>query len=634
MNRLFIALDAVPEELRAGIRLLMEEYPIADRRGAVGGGNAQGRTVRFIRHEEDELGVSTERGVTTVRYRDRTHAFRAIGRFLGDPTPPGKPVRFSERPRFPFLGVMLDCSRNAVHTVESLREWLRRLALMGINALTLYTEDTYEVPSQPFFGYGRGPYAADELTELDAYAADFGIEMFPCIQTLAHLEQALQWPVYRGMIDRDGILLAGDERTYAFVEELIGAASAPFRSKRIHLGMDEAHGLGTGRYKQLFGEKRPFDIMVSHLDRVLQITRKLGLRPMMWSDMWFRIGSKRDDYYDKESVIPEDVIAIIPKDVTQVYWDYYHREEEFYRDWISRHRKLGTEPLVAPGLWTWNHFWTYYPFAFATVEPCMRACKALGVKELLMTMWGDDGAEADFMSALPVLQYYADHGYNESVDRAAVRANFHGVTGGSYDDWLQAAHIDAVSSVKDPSDGAPNTSKWLLWEDPMLGLWQPQLAAHSLGEEYGALADDLEAAAGKGGLMDDHLRFPAQIARVLARKCDLPSRLRKAYAAGERDALTAIRDVDLPWLIAETDKLRTVHRGFWFKQHKPQGWEVIEGRYGHLLARLQTTAWRLDEYLKGNISSLPELEERRERVYPGDAPNLRHERIVTASAIK
>ena len=630
MNRLHIALDRLPDELKPGVRLLMAEYPIASEqeKGA--------RTVRFVRGT-GELAVSSEAGATTVRYRERVHAFRAIGRLLGDPTPTDRPISFAERPRFALLGVMLDCSRNAVHTVGSLKAWLRRLALMGVNALTLYTEDTYEVPGEPFFGYGRGPYTEAELRELDEYAATFGIEMFPCIQTLAHLEQALQWPVYREITDLGGILLAEDERTYAFVEKLIAAAVAPFRSRRIHLGMDEAHGLGTGRYKQIRGERRGFEIMNAHLERVLAITRRMGLRPMMWSDMWFRIGSKRDDYYDREAVIPDDVIAMIPKDVTQVYWDYYHCDEEFYRDWITRHRKLGSEPLVAPGAWTWGHFWAYYPHAFATLEPCMRACKALGVRELLMTMWGDDGAECDFFSALPVLEYYAEHAYHDEVDEAALRAHFHGVTGSSYDAWIRADGIDAVSTLEKPGEFHPNPSKMLLWEDPLIGLWQPELGGHSYAEEYAALADELEAAAASGGLMDAHLRFPAQIARVLSSKCDLPTRVRKAYQAHDRAALEEIARDELPSLADQVRTLWEIHRSHWFVHHKPQGWEVTEGRYGHLIARLETAQWRLEAYLNGEAASLPELEEPHAHVYTGTPrrlPELKYGRIVTASHIK
>ena len=175
---------------------------------------------------------------------------------------------FAETARFDMLGVMVDVSRNGVLTPDAVKALLRRCALMGLNMVMLYTEDTYEVPGEPFFGYLRGRYTQEELHDLDDYAAALGIEMVPCIQTLAHLEQILQWPAYREYRDTHGVILAEEERTYELVEKMIAAATAPFRSKRIHLGMDEAHGIGTGRYRQRHGEKRPFDILNEHLARV------------------------------------------------------------------------------------------------------------------------------------------------------------------------------------------------------------------------------------------------------------------------------------------------------------------------------------------------------------------------------
>lgn len=50
---------------------------------------------------------------------------------------------------------------------------------MGYNTLMLYTEDTYEVDGQPYFGYMRGRYSKAELRELDDYAAEKGMELIP-----------------------------------------------------------------------------------------------------------------------------------------------------------------------------------------------------------------------------------------------------------------------------------------------------------------------------------------------------------------------------------------------------------------------------------------------------------------------
>ncbi|WP_249260941.1 hypothetical protein [Virgibacillus pantothenticus] len=56
------------------------------------------------------------------------------------------------------------------------------------------------------------------------------------------------------------------------------------------------------------------------MQEVVSITEKLGLKPMLWSDMYFRLGSETGGYYDLEAEIPEEVVAAIP-DVQLVYWD-------------------------------------------------------------------------------------------------------------------------------------------------------------------------------------------------------------------------------------------------------------------------------------------------------------------------
>ena len=57
---------------------------------------------------------------------------------------------------FDTFGIMIDCSRNAVMTVEELKKFISLVSKMGYNQLQLYTEDTYEIEGEPFFGYKRG----------------------------------------------------------------------------------------------------------------------------------------------------------------------------------------------------------------------------------------------------------------------------------------------------------------------------------------------------------------------------------------------------------------------------------------------------------------------------------------------
>ena len=74
---------------------------------------------------------------------------------------------------------MADCSRNAVLNVASAKQMIEVLALMGYSTFELYMEDTYQIEGQPYFGYFRGAYSAEELQEIEAYAQQFDMTFVP-----------------------------------------------------------------------------------------------------------------------------------------------------------------------------------------------------------------------------------------------------------------------------------------------------------------------------------------------------------------------------------------------------------------------------------------------------------------------
>ena len=134
----------------------------------------------------------------------------------------------AEQCRFNSNGIMIDCSRNAVNSVEAVKRLIRMMALMGLDTLMLYTEDTYEIEGHKYFGYLRGKYTADELKELDEYAYSFGVELVPCIQTLAHLASALKWDKYGKIRDTEDILLVDEPETYDFIEDMLKSCRRVF----------------------------------------------------------------------------------------------------------------------------------------------------------------------------------------------------------------------------------------------------------------------------------------------------------------------------------------------------------------------------------------------------------------------
>ena len=183
--------------------------------------------------------------------------------------------------------LMVDCSRNAVLNISSLKRLINLLHKCSYNALMLYTEETYEIEGEPYFGHLRGRYSKEEIKEIVAYADKFGIEVIPCIQVLAHLNQMFKWPAYQVIHDFDDVLLVNEQKTYDLIEKMIKNISECFKSKIIHLGMDEAAGLGLGNSFKRDGSIDRKKLFLDHLEKVLKICQKYQLSPLMWSDMIF-----------------------------------------------------------------------------------------------------------------------------------------------------------------------------------------------------------------------------------------------------------------------------------------------------------------------------------------------------------
>ncbi|NLV59771.1 MAG: family 20 glycosylhydrolase, partial [Clostridiales bacterium] len=142
---------------------------------------------------EEGFSVKLEQGEAILLAAGRVEALRALCA-LAAAIQNGKASFYLEQQTpFDTRGVMYDCSRNSVPTVATVKLLLRRMALMGLNALMLYTEDTYEVVQTPALGHYRGRYSHAEMREIDDYANLLGIEVIPCIQTVAHLERLLRW---------------------------------------------------------------------------------------------------------------------------------------------------------------------------------------------------------------------------------------------------------------------------------------------------------------------------------------------------------------------------------------------------------------------------------------------------------
>ena len=313
------------------------------------------------------------------------------------------------------FGVMMDVSRNGVMKVSQVKRMIDYLQKMGYNSLELYCEDTYEIEDEPYFGYMRGRYTGTEIKEIDAYAKERGIELIPCIQTLGHFSNLVRHEVYQNIVDVNDILLVGEPATYTLVEKIFKTLSENFTSRNVNIGMDESHMVGLGKYLDQHGYRNRFEILVEHLERVAEIAKKYGFKAHMWSDMFFRLLAK-GAYYAPDVEIPEWVKGRIPENVDLTYWDYYHSDKEVYDKMFDKHLEFGREIWFAGGAWSWFGFAPLGELTIRTMKPAIQSVLEKGIKNVFITVWGDDGKECSYFSLLHTLyaiRQYADGNFEE-----------------------------------------------------------------------------------------------------------------------------------------------------------------------------------------------------------------------------
>ena len=345
--------------------------------------------------------------------------------------------------RFDTFGVMLDMSRNSVMRVSAVKDYMLCLKKMGYNALFLYMEDTYEVDGEPYFGYMRGRYTKEELREIDDYGASLGIEVIPCMQTLAHLREYLRWG--KAPIDKDDVLLVGDERTYALIDRMFATLSTCFRSRRIHIGMDEAHSLGRGEYLDKNGYEPTHVILQKHLARVKALADKYGYETMIWTDMFFRPWNNKK-YHIPACKMPKEYVEALPEGVIPVYWNYYHTDFNIYDGMMYNHKQISKDFWFAGAAWTWTGYMPHNDFTLDTMLPAFEALKKHRVRNVMITLWGDDGADCSRYAVLPSLFYLAEV---VEVGNIVARYGLNAAIFGAYILYVvRREKIDVVALVK------------------------------------------------------------------------------------------------------------------------------------------------------------------------------------------
>lgn len=499
---------------------------------------------------------------------------------------------------------MFDCSRNAVLNLRATKRLVLLLEKMGYNSMMLYTEDTYEVANEPYFGYFRGRYSENELKEIVAFGQEHGIEVIPCVELLAHVNSIFHWgETYGSIWDAGDVMMADEPRTYELIENIFASLEKCFLSRRVNVGLDETWVLGTGAHLRKYGFEQAKDILLRHLGKISLIAKKHGFEVLMWSDMFVRLAMGGEYYSDTPRLAKPEVKSLIPEGVKLIYWDYYHPDEKTYEAMMQSHKSLQEDPWFAGGIWTWNGFAPFNALTIHNTKSAFAAAKKEDIQNIIMTLWKDNGGECSFFAGLPGM-FYASELAKGIEDEKTIKADFKKSIGYDFDDFLLLDDANKIASSDPTYPGNP--CKYLLYNDPLCGIYD-----YKVDEKDDAIFEKTsKKLLQKAPQMGDYaylFKNLGYLTSFMALKNSLGLKARKAYQAHDQAALKKVAD-SIPEAEKRLALFISSFRDLWYQDNKPFGFDVQEIRLGGLALRLEEMKRTLADYLSARTSSIPEFE--------------------------
>lgn len=499
----------------------------------------------------------------------------------------GHDLKFSTN--FENFGTMIDLSRGAVFNISYIKYLIRTKALMGANEMWLYMEDVYELIDYPVFGYLRGKYTKDELLEIVEYSKIFGVKLIPAIQTLGHMEQFLRWNKARPYKDQSEILIANNENTYKLIDSMFKLMKEVFETDKIHIGLDETFGLGFGSYFKQYGFKNPRDIFLDHLVLVEKIAKEHGFSDILvWSDMFYRTQSKTNSYYDLEMNFNEEVLNKIPKSITLVYWDYYNEKYEIVDKMIKNHKQLNRKITFASGTWIWTRFTYDKVKTDKTALVHLEAANNNGIKDFILTQWGDDGAYGDHLTTL--LGVY-ELSVKANTENDFCKKTFNDITSLDYDILLNKTKLNETTM----------NQVGLLWDDPQYAMYLNNFTYNNL-DNFDKHIKELETLI---KLYEKDIAYENELNIVLSNYYKILGRkaMIESYIKNEEINASIYFEKQIHYL----NKLNNTFRNRWYKLNKMYGLDVIQSRFGTQIIRAEEMINLEKEYNNKNITKIDGL---------------------------
>ena len=508
---------------------------------------------------------------------------------------------------FEEFGTMQSCSAG-IKSVEEIKTFIRQSAILGYTYIGLYTETTYEVENEPYFGYKAGKYTKDEIIEMVEYGEKFQVEIIPYIQTLGHMAPLFSWNEYYSVKDINDTLLVEFDKTYMLIENMLKSLRSMYKTNRINLGMDEAYYMGFGRYYWFIDDK-PKDrikLYIDHVKKVLALADKYGFTDAeIWHDNIFNMKFKGYLVPPKELWQPfeEEIVKTFPN-VKMRFWYYGLNDVDEFDRYFSYIKMLSNNVQFASAVFGWGSFCPqqYKPPRF--IEATKVGCLKNGVTDILVTIWTGKISPLTFMASFYdfIEGCSTACGYDKNV-------HFAFLFGYTYDEFLELDLPDKLKfdGVEQPTAGNP--SFYCLVNDPLLGIMEKHIPSHA--EQYfKSCAERLGELAKRENFLSFLFRFESVLCETLSCKALLSTKIKHAYDNKDKDALLQIVK-SIPKIYNQVEIFYKEYKNYWKSINKHTLFAIFDNRFGGMLARLNYAKEVLQNFVNGEIDYIEELEEDR-----------------------
>jgi len=353
--------------------------------------------------EREGTGLKVEEGVVKVWGEEKIYLATLI-QLVRQGNGRLPEVEVEEKLRFKFRGFHLDIARGGVPKVETFKRLLRWLFLLKYNYLAIYFEDLFPWKKYPTIGVHRGRLTEEELRDVVEYGKKLGIEVFPSLELLGHMENILTLPEFWRFSEwhrpSEGCLDVSNEEARRFAYDLLEEAVDFFKdAEYIHIGGDETWALGRGKSLNKTWKFEGPKLYEQHYKRLIEIVKSRGKKPMLWGDMITGIFLTEEERKVWSKLLESEMWG----EALIANWNYRPADKEYFREVIGMIKKHGYPQVASTGLWNWNKYYPNFEIALKNAESFLSAAREEGIEGFLVTAWGDDGSECLFSFLDPLI---------------------------------------------------------------------------------------------------------------------------------------------------------------------------------------------------------------------------------------